>query len=110
MNDCLAAIELLATPLPVSAAPGLAKLLENARKPTWRIWAENSPFALKDVLKARGYRWNPDGTPFPKAWFVDVADDDREAELNFLQTEIYQREIQLLTRKIDAFNRFSDRL
>ncbi len=108
-NDCLAAIELLASPLPDSGALGLAKLLQNARMPTWRIWAENSPFDLKDVLKARGYRWNPDGTPFPKAWFIDVSDDDRQAELNFLQKEIYQRDIQLLTRRIDAFNRFSDR-
>jgi DNA polymerase-3 subunit epsilon len=109
VNDCLAAIELLAAPLPVSAVTGLAQLLENARKPTWRIWAENSPFDSKDVLKARGYRWNPDGTPFPKAWYVDVSDTNREAELNFLQKEIYQRDVQLLTRKIDAFNRFSDR-
>ena len=47
---------------------------------------------------------------FPKAWYIDIADNDREAELGFLQTEIYQREIQLMTHKIDAFNRFSDRL
>ncbi len=110
VNDCFAAIELLAAPLPVSASTGLAQLLKNARKPTWRIWAENSPFDLKDVLKARGYKWNPDGTPFPKAWFIDVSDDDREVELTFLQKEIYQRQIQILTRRIDAFNRFSDRL
>lgn len=55
VNDCLAAIELLAAPLPVSTVKGLSQLLENARRPTWRIWAENSPFDLKDVLKARGY-------------------------------------------------------
>ena len=110
VNDCLAAIELLAAPLPVSTCTGLSMLLAGARKPTWRIWAENSPFDLKDALKARGYRWNPDGTPFPKAWFIDVPDDQRDAELSFLQSEIYQRDVQLLTRKIDAFNRFSDRL
>lgn len=108
-NDCEAAIALLAAPLPTSGATGLAKLLDEARKPTWRIWAENSPFDLKDILKARGYRWNPEGTPFPKAWFIDVQDEQREAELNFLRKEIYQRDVQLLTRKIDAFNRFSDR-
>src|SRR5476649_1920149 len=101
VNDCLAAIELLAAPLPISAVTGLTHLLENARKPTWRIWAENSPFDLKDVLKARGYKWNPDGTPFPKAWFIDVPDDNREAEITFLQKKVYQREIQLLTRKLD---------
>ncbi len=110
VNDCLAAIELLASPLPVTAGTGLSQLLENARKPTWRIWAENSPFDLKDVLKARGYRWNPEGTPFPKAWFIDVADEAREPELNFLRDEIYQREIDPLIRRVDAFTRFSDRI
>ena len=109
-NDCLAAIELLATPLPASGTFGMQRLLEIARQPTWRIWAENSPYDLKDILKARGYRWNPDGTPFPKAWFVDVQDEHREAELSYLQKEIYQRPVELLVRRIDAFNRFSDRL
>jgi DNA polymerase-3 subunit epsilon len=110
VSDCLAAIELLASPLPVTAGTGLSQLLENARKPTWRIWAENSPFDLKDVLKARGYRWNPEGTSFPKAWFIDVADEAREPELNFLRDEIYQREIAPLIRRVDAFTRFSDRI
>jgi len=56
ISDCLAAIELLAEPLPVSKVSGLARLLGAARTPSWRIWSENSPFALKDKLKARGYR------------------------------------------------------
>ena len=58
VHDCRAAIELLAAPLPSSGALAMQKLLEKARRPSWRIWAENSPFDLKDVLKARGYRWN----------------------------------------------------
>ena len=44
--DCLAAIELLARRQPVSGRTGLAQLLERARTPTWRIWAENAPFDL----------------------------------------------------------------
>ena len=87
----------------------LAQLLERARQPTWRIWAENSPFDLKDVLKARGYRWNGEGSGSPKAWFIDVTDDAREAELAFLNAEIYQGEIELLVQKLTAYDRFSDR-
>jgi hypothetical protein len=41
--------------------------------------------------------------------FIDVADDAREAELAFLKAEIYRGEIDLLTRRIDAYDRFSDR-
>jgi DNA polymerase-3 subunit epsilon len=109
-NDCLAAIELLARPMRASRRTALAHLLDEARAPTWRIWAENSPFDLKGALKARGYRWNGEGHGSPKAWYVDVAEGQREAELEFLRREIYQREIDLIVRRIDAYDRFSDRV
>lgn len=110
LNDCLAAVELLARPMRISGRPALAHLLETARRTTYRIWAENSPFDLKDVLKARGYRWNAEGAGGPKAWFIDVDEAQREVELEFLRREIYQREIDLLVRRIDAHDRFSDRV
>jgi DNA polymerase-3 subunit epsilon len=108
-NDCLAAIELLATRLPKSHVPAMASLLERARRPSWRIWAENSPFELKDALKARGYRWNGEGNLNPRAWYVDVDDDAKDRELAYLHTEIYRRKIELPVRKITAYERFSDR-
>jgi DNA polymerase-3 subunit epsilon len=109
VHDCLAAVELLSRPLPKSGRLAMQVLLEQARKPSWRIWAENSPFELKDALKARGYRWNGEGSGAPKAWYIDVADAEREAELAFLRAEIYGGEIDLLVRRIDAHDRFSDR-
>lgn len=109
-NDCLAALELLAQPLHRSGRPALTELLERARIPTWRIWAENSPFDLKDDLKARGYRWNGDGNGTPRAWYIDVVDEQRETELEYLKREIYRREIELPIFRIDAYNRFSERV
>ena len=108
-NDCMAAIELLASPLPTSGEPAMARLLERARRPTWRVWAENSPFDLKNILKARGYRWNAEGNPSPRAWYVEVEDEKLDAELTFLKSEIYQREIDLLVHRLTAYNRFTDR-
>lgn len=108
-HDCRAVIELLAAVLPVSNRTALASLLDRARQPTWRIWAENSPFDLKDVLKARGYRWNGDSNPNPRAWYIDVDDARREAEISFLKKEIYLRDVELLVHRMDAYNRFSDR-
>ncbi|MER8904310.1 3'-5' exonuclease [Mesorhizobium sp. M0772] len=108
-NDCMAAIELLASRLPKSGVPAMRHLLERARCPTWRIWAENAPFDLKDILKARGYRWNGVGNPGPRAWYIDVDDDAKESELIYLRIEIYRREIEPLVRKITAYERFSDR-
>jgi DNA polymerase-3 subunit epsilon len=110
VEDCRAAIELLALPLPRSGRTGLAALLECARLPTWRIWAENSPFDLKDVLKVRGYRWNDGSNGKPRAWWADIPDERRESELTFLVQEIYQREIDLRPVLITAFDRFSDRV
>jgi DNA polymerase-3 subunit epsilon len=109
MHDCLATVELLAKPLPRSGVTGLSRLLDAARRPTWRIWAENSPFDLKDVLKARGYRWNGEPAPQPRAWYIDVPEAQRDAELHFLKSEIYHRDVELLARRIDAHDRFSDR-
>lgn len=100
----------LAAPLPRSGVSGLSRLLDAARLPSWRIWAENSPYELKDMLKARGYQWNGDSGPQPRAWYIDVPDPQREAELHFLKTEIYRREVDLLVRRIDAHDRFSDRV
>ncbi|WP_176599342.1 MULTISPECIES: 3'-5' exonuclease [Sphingobium] len=108
-NDCLAAIELLATPLPRSGITGMARLLERARQPSWRIWAEGALFDLKDILKSRGYRWNGENNPNPRAWYIDVEEVQREAEIEYLRKEIYLREVDLLVHKMDAYNRYSDR-
>ena len=109
MHDCLATIELLALPLPRSGVTGLSRLLAGARAITWRIWAENAPYDRKDVLKARGYRWNADPGPQPRAWYVDLSEAHREAELQFLQAEIYRRSFDAPIRRVDAYDRFSDR-
>ena len=109
VHDCLAAVELLARPLPRSGQLALQQLLNRARQPSWRIWAENAPFDLKDALKARGYRWNAGGGGAPRAWYVDVAEAHKDAELTFLKAEVYRGEIELLVRRIDAHDRFSDR-
>lgn len=109
IHDCLAAIELLARPLPRSGRPALQALLEQARRPSWRIWAENAPFELKDMLKARGYRWNAEPGVAPRAWYIDVLEAERELELAFLRGEIYRGDIDLMVRRIDAHDRFSER-
>ena len=110
VNDCYAAIELLAMPLPQSGSLAFKQLLEKARLPTWRIWASHAPFDLKDVLRERGYRWSAGGDGTLRAWFVDVAEDLMDAELAYLQNEIYQREVDIPMRRIDAYTRFSRRV
>jgi DNA polymerase-3 subunit epsilon len=61
VEDCHALLEVLAAPLRRATACAMTHLLASARKALLRIWAEGSPFDMKDNLKKRGYRWN-DGT------------------------------------------------
>lgn len=109
LHDCLAALELLAGTM-ADGRPAFAQLLARARRPLFRIWAEHSPFELKDALKSRGYRWNGEGNVAPRAWYIDVEEADRARELEFLQKEIYQREVHPLVRMITAYDRYSDRI
>lgn len=110
VHDCHATIELLSRPLPVSGGLALSALLSSARGRTLRCWAANSPFESKDELKKRGYRWNggEDGTP--RAWWIDVAEADIDAEKAYLCTEIYRRDMVFPIAKITAFNRHSNRI
>ncbi len=105
LADCMAGIKLLSTELPKSGGYAMAALLAQARLPSWRIWAKGAPFEQKDALKARGYRWDGAG----KVWHIDVMEAAKDEELAFLHSAVYQRQIDIPTRKISAIDRFSER-
>jgi DNA polymerase III subunit epsilon len=109
VDDCHALLEVLAHELPTTGAPALALLLEKARKPTVRVWAEQSPFELKDSLKRRGYRWSDGSDGRPRSWYVDVDESALTDEIAFLRTEIYPREVEPRLQTLTAFTRFSAR-
>ncbi len=88
----------------------MKQLLAHARVDSCRIWAENSPFDVKEALKARGYRWNGDDNGKPRSWYVDVPAHKREEELAFLRSQIYKRAVDLKVVTITAFERHSDRV
>jgi len=110
VDDCHALLEILDFTLPTTGAPALALLLETARKPTVRVWAEQSPFELKDALKKRGYRWNDGSDGRPKSWHVDVCETALQDEIAFLRAEIYLRDVEPRTQSLTAFTRFSARI
>jgi DNA polymerase-3 subunit epsilon len=111
VHDCFAGIEILSRPLPRSGRTGLDVLLESARAARFRIWATNSPYELREILKARGYRWSDGSDGRPKAWYVDVAEDSLDDESDFLRREIYRRtDVDILSRRITAYDRYSARV
>ncbi len=107
VDDCHALLEILARPLGESGQTCLGALLSRARRTSVRIWAENAPFDLKDVLKKRGYRWGDGSDGLPRAWHIDVDQNDQPQEVDYLRREIYQREVDLRCRTLTAKERFS---
>lgn len=110
VDDCEAGIALLTMKLPKSGERVLSRVLKAARQPTWRIFADAAPFETKDVLKHRGYKWNADRALGPRAWWKDVPSDFIDAEVTFLQSEIFQSPVQLPIFEITAFQRYSMRV
>lgn len=83
-NDCLALLHILAGTLPVSGRPALKPLLDHAMADDAHIWAVGAPFAAKELLKARGYRFSNGMNGKFKAWHTTVMVDDLDQELAFL--------------------------
>jgi len=108
--DCQAGIELLSQKLP-SGERVLKRLLDSAGRTDVRLWAERAPFAKKDLLKQRGYRWSPGGEGSRKAWYKDLPEYQVDAEMLYLNQEVYPRAVGVLPMdQFDAKRRYSKRV
>jgi DNA polymerase-3 subunit epsilon len=105
--DCHALLAVLAVNLPQLPHTGLAHLVEQAHRPSYRVMATNAPFDAKDVLKARGYRWSAE----QKVWHTRVGDSKAlQAEFDWLKEHAYhQRAAVVQFEKLDALVRYSSR-
>jgi DNA polymerase-3 subunit epsilon len=73
-DDALATLFLLTQP------NVLPSLLQTVRQPLYKVALRNTPFALKDDIKARGgYQWD-DKHPSGKNWWKAVGEPDIDAE------------------------------
>jgi DNA polymerase-3 subunit epsilon len=105
--DCHALLAVLAAPLPRGGGTALAQLLSAATKPSYRLSATGAPFDAKDLLKARGYRWNAE----QRVWQARVGDDAAlQVEFDWLKEHAYQRSAAVVQfEKLNALVRFSGR-
>ena len=104
--DCRALLEVLRRPFGESGASGLKPLLDSAREPSLRLWALGSPFDSKDLLKARGYRWEPE----KRCWYADIARATLEAELAWLKQAVFAgKGATIEVETFDAKTRYSGR-
>lgn len=110
LHDCEATLDLLSRPLPHSGRTALGVLLDSARRPRWRLRAEATPFALRDRLKRRGYRWEAGNGAARGAWCTETDEQSFEAECEFLSSEIYRQPAPPIdARLLTAYERYSQR-
>lgn len=106
VDDCFALLEVLDRCVGRDEAP-FAELLRASGQSRVRIFAEHSPYEMKDHLKGRGYRWSDGSDGRPKSWWIEVDEDALRDELHYLRSEVYGFEdadppVQHLT----AFDRY----
>jgi len=107
--DCLAGIHILAQNLPNSQELVLKRLISNALAIRFKIYATDSPYDSKELLKARGYRWSMNQNDKYRAWSIELTEDKVAEEINYLRSNIYGRStINIPVEIFDAYSRFSN--
>lgn len=105
--DCHALLEILQQKLPESGTIAMRRMLESMRKKELKVSPLDSPYASSDLLKARGYRWNP--KPI-KLWTTSILPEDLESEVVWLKEHIYNGgSFQLEQETTNSAIRFSAR-
>jgi DNA polymerase-3 subunit epsilon len=108
-SDCRATLHALAQTLPDTGRLALQALLEQARLPTWRLWARDAAIEKKDFLKARGYTWSSGEFGRPKCWYRDVTDAEKLVEASWLRANVMGPDQAVWALRITARDRYSDR-
>jgi len=107
VDDCFALLEVLAQSGPGPGETPFAELFAASQRSRVRIFAEHSPFDMKDHLKARGYRWSDGSDGRPKSWWVEVPEEALDDELRYLRAEIYRwPDADPPIRRLSALDRF----
>lgn len=63
----------------------VATMLDTARRPSWIVDAVGAAFAVKDLLRERGYRWNG----VEKVWSVTVGAEAVKGEVEWAEAAVY---------------------
>jgi DNA polymerase-3 subunit epsilon len=105
--DCHALLAVLAETLPSSQHSGLARLVAQSRVSSYRLQANQAPFETKDLLKARGYRWNAE----QRVWQIRLDDETQLAsEYEWLKASVYGgRPARVLVEKMSPTIKYSHR-
>ena len=108
-NDCLALLEILSRPLPVSGTTGLKQILSTYGQQELRLWATGAAYEYKGVLAARKYRWADGTQKQEKAWHLTLPEERLSEELAWLKANVYRGVGRVVVDTVDAHCRFTKR-
>jgi DNA polymerase-3 subunit epsilon len=107
VDDCFALLEVLDRSAKHDVLSPFAELYRSSQRSRARIFAEHSPFDMKDHLKARGYRWSDGSDGRPKSWWIEVDETALDNELSYLRSDIYRYpDADPPIKHLTAFDRF----
>jgi len=106
-GDCFALLEILQQPLPKTGELVLSCILHSLSQKSYQIFATGSAFDTKDILKARGYRWDA----VKKCWHTTLAGDEAiKAEVVWLKHSVYGGRVARVEIEVhNCLTRFSNR-
>lgn len=108
-EDCVALLAVLSATTPGHPLPAFVDIAAAVKREAVQIDAIAVPYALKDRLKRRGYRWVPEVNAAPAAWRLEVAGEHQQAELAWLERHVYASgDVSPLTRVVTAVDRYRD--
>jgi DNA polymerase III subunit epsilon len=108
--DCHAVLEVLNRVLPKSGQRAMKLLYDKHSHVEKLVYAMDTKFETKDILKERGYSWSGGDNGKPKAWYIRLADENYQAEVEWLTERVYNyRKFLLNHEPVDAISRYSRR-
>jgi DNA polymerase-3 subunit epsilon len=102
LNDVDALLNLLSFKDEETGQGYLSELYINANRTQVKIIASQSPFEAKDLLKAKGYRWNSEIRSWNKVEYTDLV----PTEIQWLENEIYRGKFLGKMVEIPVLDRF----
>ena len=105
--DCHALAAVLAAPVGETGRNGWQVLLAALDAPQYKLQATGAPFDAKDLLKARGYRWDS----VQRVWHTRLSSNaELDAECAWLADHVYANpRAQVAIATVDALARYSAR-